>query len=144
MGNISIPEVLVTPLDRKSAEGGAVYHAMKSHDRGYAGFGEAYFSWILPKYRKGWKLHMHMTMNLIVPIGKVKFVFYSEKYDCFREEIIGEDIYQRITVPPNIWFAFTGLAEPSNLVLNLASIPHDPEEVIKRSMNSINYNWVEN
>ena len=40
---------------------------------------EIYFSWINKKAIKGWKLHKKMSMNLVVPIGKVKFVFYDGK-----------------------------------------------------------------
>jgi hypothetical protein len=43
--------------------------------------------------------------------------------------IIGENNYVRITVPPGIWFGFKGEYAPKSLVLNLASITHDPDEV---------------
>ena len=39
---------------------------------------EAYFSIIKPGYIKAWKLHKKMTMNIVVPIGSVQFVFYDK------------------------------------------------------------------
>ena len=36
--------------------------------------------------------------------------------------------YQRLTVPPGIWVAFSGEGPGENIVLNIASIPHDPVE----------------
>jgi len=40
-----------------------------------------------------------------------------------------ENYYVRITVPPAVWFGVKGEYSPKSLVLNLASITHDPEEV---------------
>ena len=61
-----------------------------------------------------------MTMNLVVPVGKVKFVFYDEDKDIFDEHIIGKNDYFRITVFPEIWFGFLkSLDKKENLVMNL-------------------------
>ena len=38
-------------------------------------FSEIYFSRIKYNKIKGWKYHTKMTMELFVPIGKVKFIF---------------------------------------------------------------------
>ena len=45
----------------------------------YEGFGEVYFSELRPKSIKAWKYHYKMTLNLIVPLGEVKFVFFKQK-----------------------------------------------------------------
>ena len=72
-----------------------------------------------------------MNMNLIVPEGFVKFVFYDEKFNYFEEYEIGTKNYFRITVPPGLWFAFKGLGK-RNLVMNIADIEHDPNESEKK------------
>ena len=136
--------ILVTKLNKISVEGGDVLHAMKKSDNGYDGFGEAYFSWVSKGSIKAWKRHTNMTLNLVVPIGKVKFVFYSSKKSNpaeFRTEELGEDNYVRLTVPPGIWFGFQGLKSKNSLVMNIASIPHDDNEVERLSLADINYNW---
>ena len=136
--------ILVTRLNQIPVEGGNVLHAMKQSDDGYSGFGEAYFSWVSKGSIKAWKRHTNMTLNLVVPVGKVKFVFYfSEKVNSveFRTEEIGEDNYVRLTVPPGIWFGFQGLESKNSLVMNIASIPHDDNEVERSSLADINYNW---
>ncbi len=138
---MTLDDVVLTPLARIEAVGGDVLHAMKQSDAGYAGFGEAYFSWVSGGAVKAWKRHMRMTMNLIVPLGRVRFVFRADGGDEFRVEEIGVDRYARITVPPGIWFGFQGLAEPQSLVLNIASIPHDPKEVERRAVTEIPYGW---
>lgn len=138
---MSLDSILITPLSRIATSGGDVLHAMKQSDTGFAGFGEAYFSWVSAGVIKAWKRHMRMTMNVVVPIGQVRFVFRSEGADVFRHEEIGVSRYARITVPPGIWFGFQGLAEPQSLVLNIASIPHDPNEVERLALSDINFDW---
>ncbi len=138
---MSLSDVLVTTLNRIQTTGGDVLHAMKDSDVGFSGFGEAYFSWIFCGAVKAWKRHMRMTMNLVVPVGQVRFVFWDAEAASFREEEIGSARYVRLTVPPGIWFGFQGLAESQSLVLNLGSIPHDPDEVERLPQDGIQYTW---
>jgi dTDP-4-dehydrorhamnose 3,5-epimerase len=136
--------ILVTKLNKISVEGGDVLHAMKKSDNGYDGFGEAYFSWVSKGSIKAWKRHTIMTLNLVVQVGKVKFVFCCYKKSNaveFRTEEIGEGNYVRLTVPPGIWFGFQGSELKNSLVMNIASIPHDVNEVERLSLADINYNW---
>ena len=69
--------IISTDLSQIPAAGGDVFHAMKSTDLGYDGFGEAYFSWVDNKSVKAWKRHKNMTMNLIVPLGTIRFIFFE-------------------------------------------------------------------
>lgn len=138
---MSLDDILITPLARIAAVGGDVLHVMKQNDAGYTGFGEAYFSWIATGAIKAWKRHTQMTMNVVVPVGKVRFVFCLEGADDFRVEEIGVDRYVRLTVPPGIWFGFQGLVAPQSLVLNLANIPHEPNEVERLALSEIKYGW---
>ena len=142
MGNLKNDQILITPLSQIHAEGGDVYHALKQFDFGYNGFGEVYFSWIDEGYFKGWKRHLKMTMNLVVPVGNVNFIFYSNQGDLLQHELIGENNYVRLTVPPGTWFGFRGQYSPKSLVLNVANIPHDPNEVERLPINAFNYNFI--
>jgi dTDP-4-dehydrorhamnose 3,5-epimerase len=138
---MSLDDIKITPLSRIATEGGDVLHAMEQSDPGYTGFGEAYFSWVALGAVKAWKRHLRMTMNAIVPVGQVRFVFRLDGSDELRVEEIGEDRYARLTVPAGIWFGFQGLAEPKSLVLNIANIPHDPNEVQRLALSEIKYAW---
>ena len=141
MGGMRLDDIIITPLARIATVGGDVLHALKKSDAGYAGFGEAYFSWVDAGSVKAWKRHTRMAMNVVVPVGQVRFVFRLDGADKFRIEEIGVDRYVRITVPPGIWFGFQGLAAPQSLVLNLASIPHDSNEVERLALSEIKYDW---
>ena len=80
-----------------------------------------------------------MTLNLVVPFGMVRFVFFDGQ-GRRREELIGTDRYVRLTVPPGIWFAFQGLSAPYSLLLNIADIAHDPKEIERKQLDEyINY-----
>lgn len=140
MGEVSVQNILVSPLQEILTDGGSVLHAIKKSDLAFCGFGEAYFSIINYKAIKAWKKHTKMTCNLIVPEGLVKFVFIDE-FNSIHEEIIGRRKYSRITVPPGIWFGFCGLDKASNLILNISNIPHDEKEVVREKTNFFDYIW---
>jgi len=141
MGAVSLKQIQVTPLQRIAVAGGDVLHALKRTDAGFRDFGEAYFSVVDAGVMKAWKLHLRMTLNLVVPIGEVRFVFYAEDGKAKREETIGGSNYARLTVPSGVWFGFQGLAAPFSLILNVADIPHDPNEVLRKGSEEFAYDW---
>ncbi|MBD3840069.1 MAG: WxcM-like domain-containing protein, partial [Epsilonproteobacteria bacterium] len=114
--------------------------AMKKSDDGFCGFGEAYFSTINQDDIKGWKKHTEMTLNLVVPVGEIKFVVYDEETKEFFSTTLSQNNYQRLTVKQNLWMAFQGVGE-YNMLLNLASIEHNPNEAINIDLSDINYEW---
>jgi dTDP-4-dehydrorhamnose 3,5-epimerase len=128
-----IADILLTPLRVIRGESGNVMHALKQQEESFQGFGEAYFSTVVKNSVKGWKKHRRMILNLIVPVGAIKFVLYDDRlasktYQTIQEIILSIDNYQRLTVPPGIWMAFQGVGDTDNILLNIASIPHDPLE----------------
>ncbi|TWI42122.1 dTDP-4-dehydrorhamnose 3,5-epimerase [Pseudoduganella flava] len=127
----TLPEgVLLTPLRQIAHPQGDIFHALRADAPGYAGFGEAYFTHIHPGLTKGWKRHNRMVMNLVVPDGHVRFHLYREADGRTVAVELGDaaERYARLTVPPGIWVAFSGLGERTSTVLNLASLGHDPTE----------------
>ena len=58
-------------------QGGDVFHGIKSSDGGFNRFRSIFFD--KNNHVKAWKKHKKMTLNLVVPYGLVKFVFYKEK-----------------------------------------------------------------
>lgn len=130
--------VILTPLKQIIHPKGDIFHAMKASDDDFCGFGEAYFSAINMGDVKGWKKHTEMTMNLVVAIGEVEFVIYDG--DSFFNVKLSKNNYQRLTIKPNLWLAFRGLST-KNILLNLASIEHDPNEAVNIKLNQIKYEW---
>lgn len=119
---------------------GMVLRAFRRKEEKIGKFGEVYLSWINKKSIKGWKMHKKMHMNLIVPIGLVKFVFYEN--NKFKEIIVGEKKYFRIYVPNKIFFAFQNLSKKKSLVINYSNIIHqNNHEIINKNLREISYKW---
>ena len=125
---------LLTPLKQIFHPKGDVYHALKATDAGYAGFGEAYFTTVIEGEIKGWKKHLRMQMNLVVPVGQVCFYVHDENTGLTTPYLLGAGHYARLTVPPGYWVAFRGMSAGTNLVCNLASIAHDPLEAVNMAL----------
>ena len=144
---MAINGVNITPLSIIDTKGGDVLHAIKISDHGYSGFGEAYFSTIEPDAIKGWKRHKQMVLNLVVPVGTVRFILFDDRdnqdnVNQFQEVTLSiEDGYSRLTIPPMIWVGFQGLGLQKSLVLNIANIEHSPEEVERKELAEIKFNW---
>jgi len=138
-----IDGVLVTPLRIIDTPGGDVMHAMKQSDPGYIGFGEAYFSQVAYGAIKAWKRHREMTLNLVVPVGEVRFVLYDDQEDrqIFQELVLSTSNFSRLTVPPMVWVGFQGLSSEGSVVLNIANLEHDSLEADKQEISQIDYNW---
>jgi len=128
-----IEGLLQTPLKFIADERGAVMHGLRVDAAGYAGFGEAYFSFVRQGVTKGWKRHKRMTLNLVVPVGQVRFLIVDLRGSSGsngKQVVVelGERNRFRLTVPPGLWVAFRGVDEGPNVLLNIASIAHDPAE----------------
>ena len=127
---------VITPLSIIPNPKGDVYHGLRAIETSFKGFGEAYFSTILTNVVKGWKLHKLMTLNLLVPVGKIQFYLMSENEKIYESLTLGKEMYARLTVPPRVWVAFKGLGNNTNLLLNIASIHHDPEEALIKPLDN--------
>jgi dTDP-4-dehydrorhamnose 3,5-epimerase len=141
-----IDGVLLTRLKVIATAGGSVLHAMKQGDSGERGFGEAYFSCVDTGAVKGWKRHRRMTLNLVVPIGEIRFVLFDDREGSpskgeFMQERLSQGNYARLTVPPGLWMGFQGCGAGTNMLLNIADMRHDPEEADNRGLGEIAFDW---
>ena len=87
-----------------------------------------------------------MTLNLVVPMGKVTFVIYNDKDGSNSKEdyfkvTLSQTNYQRLTVPPGLWLAFKGIGNSTNLILNVANMVHDSNELDRMDLREVDYNW---
>lgn len=133
--------ITLSPLKQISNPKGDIYHALKKSDESFNGFGEAYFTSVNFNEIKGWKKHTKMILNLIVPVGAVQFVIFNDETGEFKDIILSQSNYQRLTVPNGLWVAFKGVSNELNLVLNIANIEHDPSESENLSLKDIKYEW---
>ena len=126
-----IPGVKITPLKQISHPKGDILHALKQSEPDFKGFGEVYFSNIIHGEIKGWKKHLRMTLNLVVPKGMIEFYVLSGSDVNVGGQIqLGPANYCRLTVAPGHWVAFKGIDEGGSLLMNFADLEHDPSEAV--------------
>ncbi len=141
-----IEGVLFSPVKKINHENGDLFHIIRNFDKGFSGFGEVYVSTINYSEIKAWKKHVEMTVNMVVPCGRVKMIIFDDRphsttYGLFNEFIMSIDNYFRLTIPPNLLYGFMGLDKTINMIINVANIPHNPNEQINYNKNYLNYNW---
>lgn len=143
-----IKGVEIHPLKQIPDERGKVMHMLRRDDPWFSEFGEIYFSVVFPGAIKAWHLHKRMTLNYAVPSGRIKLVLYDDRDDSptrgeLQEIFTGEDGYALVSVPPGVWNGFKGIGSAPAIVANCATIPHDPDEIVRMDPFSekIPYRW---
>ncbi len=143
-----IDGVVVVPLHQICDERGKVMHMLRCDSPLFEKFGEVYFSVVNPGAIKAWKLHKEMTLNVAVPLGEIKLVLNDDRpnsptKDEIQELFIGEDNYCLVKIPPMIWTGFQGLGSMQSIVVNCATLPHDPAEIIRCELGDgrVHYTW---
>jgi dTDP-4-dehydrorhamnose 3,5-epimerase len=135
---MSLNKIKLFKLKKINIKNGKVLRVLRKTDKNFYKFSECYFSFVSYKKIKAWKKHKKMKMNLIVPVGTVKFIFYCEKIKKFKKIIIGENNYQRLFVPGGLWFGFQGLSKV-NLILNISNIIHNEKEVLRKEKSFLKF-----
>jgi dTDP-4-dehydrorhamnose 3,5-epimerase len=130
------------PLKQFPDERGTVLHMLRANEPHYEVFGEIYFSTILRGKVKAWHMHRRKTVNLAVPIGRVRIVIFPDG-GTPEEMTLGRSSYQLLTIRPGCWYGFQGLAEEESLIANCATEPFDAAEGVTRPFDSadIPYVW---
>lgn len=143
-----IEGVQIIPLKQIPDERGKVMHMLRCDDPHFEKFGEIYFSVVYPGVVKGWHLHRKMTLNYAVVSGNIKLVLYDDRENSktkgeIMELFIGEDNYCLVRIPPLVWNGFKGIGIKPAIVANCATIPHDPNEIVRMDpfKNDIPYDW---
>ena len=77
MGKNILNKIKIKKLKKIKVLEGNIMHVLKKDELKNWSFKEAYFSKIKFNKVKAWKYHKKMTLNLVVPSGKVKFIFYN-------------------------------------------------------------------
>jgi dTDP-4-dehydrorhamnose 3,5-epimerase len=147
----SIEGVTVTPLREIRDERGAVLHMMRSDAPDFDGFGECYFSEVVPGAVKAWKRHREQTQNLSVPAGRLRLVIYDGREGSASRGLVNvlemgrPDAYMRVRIPPGLWYGFSCVGTTPALLANCANLPHDPaeSEVLERDDATIPYSWTD-
>jgi dTDP-4-dehydrorhamnose 3,5-epimerase len=145
----SIEGVTLTPLREIRDERGAVLHMMRRDAPDFDGFGECYFSEVVPGAVKAWKRHREQTQNLSVPVGRMRLVIFDGREGSPSRGLVKvlemgrPDAYFRVRIPPGLWYGFACIGPTSALLANCADLPHDPteSEALGLGAETIPYSW---
>ena len=143
-----IEGVVITPLRQIFDERGKVMHMLRTDAKHFSQFGEVYFSCTYPGAIKAWHLHKQMTLNYAVVHGEIKCVLFDDRPGSktrgqIEEYFMSPENYFLLSVPPLVWNGWKGIGVATSIVANCASIPHDPDEIERKSAfdPSIPYDW---
>jgi dTDP-4-dehydrorhamnose 3,5-epimerase len=128
-----IEGLLVIPKKIIEDERGCVMHALRSDSPEFKGFGETYVSTVKCGIWKEWKRHKLMVQSFVVPVGTVEFLLKDERMHSstkghWKRLFAGRGDYKLIQIPSMVWYCFHGIEMGESLIVNTASIPHDPIE----------------
>jgi dTDP-4-dehydrorhamnose 3,5-epimerase len=145
-----IDGVTVSPLMEIRDQRGAVLHMLRADSPDFGGFGECYFSELLPGAVKAWKRHRLQTQWIAVPAGRIRLVVYDGRVDASTRgsllvlELGRPDAYLRVRIPPGLWYGFSCIGDTPALLANCANLPHDPAESESRPIDfaEVPYQWV--
>lgn len=143
-----IKGVIIKSLRKIADERGSIMHMLKSDDSEFEKFGEIYFSTVYPGAIKAWHLHKTMTLNYAVVRGNIKLVLCDQRHDSetkgeIQEIFMGDKNYCLVRVPAGVVNGFKGIGLEEAIVANCATLPHDPDEIIRIDpfTKDIPYNW---
>ena len=148
-----IEGALYQPLKVIPTPGGPVLHMLRAGSPLLpdfsGGFGEIYFSEVLPGAVKAWKRHTRQTQLFAVPMGRLRIVLYDDRPSsptrgALVERRLGRpDDYGLLRIPPLVWYGFTAEGTVPALICNCADLPHDPAEGERLSPDdaAIPYAW---
>lgn len=127
--------VILSPERKFVVPGGDVFHAVKRSSEGFNIFGEAYFSFVKSGVVKGWRKHSRITLNLVVPVGAIRFILYDDREGstsrgAFLDVTLSPENYLRLVVPPKIWMSFRGVSDGVNMLLDITDEEYSVEESV--------------
>lgn len=151
--DIGIEGALLQPLEIFETPGGPVLRMLRPDSPLLPvfprGFGEIYFSEVLPGAVKAWKMHKRQTQLFAVPMGAIRIVLYDMRAESRTLRVMSElvlgrpDNYRLLRIPAGVWYGFCATSPGPALICNCADIVHDPAECERAPMDTpdIPYSW---
>ena len=127
-----IQDVVVKQLKPIPDERGKLMELLRSDEKIFERFGQAYVTVCKPKIVKGWHYHKVQTDHFICLQGKAKVVLYdvrkdSKTHGMLNEFIMGWDNPILVKIPTFVYHGFTAVGSEEAMILNI------PTEVYKYS-----------
>ena len=145
MGELIVTGVKLYQIEVKHNEKGNVFKFLSSESEGFAGFGEAYISTVIPGAIKGWKRHSSSLTNILVVSGSIHFCFVEARNDVETKSIFLRplaDGFYRLTIERDVWFAFGSQSQGAGgLILSITNEIHQPGEAETLPLDTFDFVW---
>ena len=77
-----------------------------------------------------------------------KLILYDDRTESdsrgiYEEIFLTPENYFLVTIPPNIWNGFKGLAKGESIIANCLNLPHNEKEMVRLDIKNkrFNHNW---
>ena len=146
---LCIEGLKVTQLKEINDNRGSVLHMLRKDSEDFQGFGECYFSEVLPDTIKAWKCNTRLTQLIAVPRGKIKLVVFDDRSTSQSKgelqiiELGRPNSYMLVKIPPNLWYGFKCISQEPALIANCTDEVHSPKNHLSKDINdaTIPYSW---
>lgn len=143
-----IEGLLVEPRRQIGDHRGMVMHMLRRDWEHFAGCAEIYFSTVHQGVVKAWKKHLEMVQHFSVPVGEIEFILFDGREDSptrgnLSRVVLGVERHGLLRIPARVWYGFRGLTQGDSLIVNAATVLHDPAEMVKLPEDdpSIPFRW---
>lgn len=145
INGVSIKKLKVIPDER-----GRLMEILRSDDKVFKKFGQAYMTTTYPGVVKAWHWHKKQDDNFTCVHGKIKLALYdarkkSQTYKKITEFILSTEDPILVTIPKMVYHGFKGMADYESIVINIPTLPYNykkPDEFrIDPYDNDIDYDW---
>ncbi|MFH2054394.1 MAG: dTDP-4-dehydrorhamnose 3,5-epimerase family protein [bacterium] len=137
---------LKTNLDSR----GRLFEVLRSDDKLFMEFGQAYITTVFTGVVKAWHRHEYQTDNMCLVSGDLKLVIYDSREDSptrgqIDEFCLGPDNRLLVQIPPQVYHGFQNIGSEEAIVLNLPDRVYDhktpDEQRLDPHDNEIPYDW---
>ncbi len=142
---VKIKKLKVIPDER-----GRLMEILRSDDKVFKKFGQAYMTTTYPGVVKAWHWHKKQDDNFTCVHGKIRLALYdarkrSPTYKEINEFILSIEDPILVTIPKMVYHGFKGIADCESIVINIPTLPYNyekPDEFrIDPYDNDIDYDW---
>lgn len=145
-----ITGVEVKDLKVNYDERGHLMEVLRSDDKIFKKFGQAYITTALPGVVKAWHYHKLQDDHFCCVFGKMRLAIYdsregSKTFGEINEWELSLDNPKLIKIPKLLYHGFKCVSKEEAIVINIPTVPYNPKEPDEYRLdafdNTIPYDW---
>lgn len=131
-------------------ERGHLMELLRSDDKIFKKFGQAYITTALPGVVKAWHYHKLQDDHFCCVFGEMRLAIYdsrkeSKTFGEINEWELGLDNPKLIKIPKLLYHGFKCISKEEAIVINIPTVPYNPKKPDEFRLdafdNAISYDW---